>query len=309
MKTLKLFGMALIAILMCVNFTSCSNEDVVETQKSQKVTVSLGCVGEILDITHEPLSRAETPNLYTIIVYEGDYRYASGSFASKDNITIDLFQDKTYKFEVYYRYYSGTQSPTNQFTYELQSVTDVLPLLDFKKDDDYYYGLTEGYVPSLNESVEIYMKRMVFGLNVKAEGLSEGASLNVKFKSNEFSLTSASNEFDNIFSFQAGGARLLMENIYKGVYVDDEYVNYFSTISMKITLTRVDGIEENLGSHDIRIERNKKTYITIKVGNKDMATSNGFEIEIENDDMGDGNQYEFDVEEGTIIDTTINPTE
>ena len=51
MKTLRFIGMALFAVLMCVNFTSCSNDQNTPTTEEQEFyTVQIGMGGE-LDIT------------------------------------------------------------------------------------------------------------------------------------------------------------------------------------------------------------------------------------------------------------------
>ena len=46
MKTLRLIGMALMAVLMCVNFVSCSNEELTPDDPNQEkyITVGLACV-------------------------------------------------------------------------------------------------------------------------------------------------------------------------------------------------------------------------------------------------------------------------
>ena len=69
MKTLRFFGMALFAVLMCVNLASCSSDDIEpnESQKGKEVVVSLGFSGDF-EISESPLSRATSNDLYIVDV-------------------------------------------------------------------------------------------------------------------------------------------------------------------------------------------------------------------------------------------------
>lgn len=112
MRTLRMFGMVLLAILSCVNFTSCSSEhEVMVNDEEQEIyTVKLGWGGEILEVKDEPLSRVTTSDLYGIQVYstpneeleEGETAnwtaYAYGLFDDPESITINLLKGYKYKF-------------------------------------------------------------------------------------------------------------------------------------------------------------------------------------------------------------------
>ena len=114
MKAFRLIGMALVAMCFCMNFVSCSNEDVVapeDPQEEKYVTVGLGCTGEFLEFADSPMGRAATDELYGIQVYaltenesySGGYAstpYAYGVYTSLDNVKIRLLQGQKYKFKV-----------------------------------------------------------------------------------------------------------------------------------------------------------------------------------------------------------------
>ena len=310
MKTLRLIRMALFAVLMCVNFTACSSDDVVENQEPQKYTISLNCVGEILNVTQQPLSRAVSPNLYEFIIYEGSYpqlakRHAIGSFSSVDNISVELYSNKQYTFEVFYRY--STEEATNQFEYSPEEPESSFAGFSIKKDEDYYYGFLREYTPTSNGTIEIDMKRMVFGLEVTTEDLAEDASLNVAIGTVngvdwenyfDFELTSELT-FDKICAFNSTDINERLD-FYYGVYENGSPVDYFTEVYIKITLIRADGQDVKLGQYPIRIQRNKKTSVNIKVGDIDNVTLNGISIECENTEITSGNHYEIDGDEKTI---------
>ena len=126
MKIFKLICMALMAIMMCMNFTSCSNEEVIVPEDSQDdkyISVDLKCTGEFLEFSDSPMGRNTTEEWYGIQVYELEEHtmempdpenggshfdtyytnptpYAYGLFASLENVKIKLLEGKKYKFEV-----------------------------------------------------------------------------------------------------------------------------------------------------------------------------------------------------------------
>lgn len=118
MKSFKFVGMAIIAMVMGVNFVSCSSDDGVvaiepEVESPKEYTVSLGWKGEILNISDSPLTYATASNdLYGVQVYscpdikegnEGsDYQYynvyAYGLFDDVGKMNIKLLEGYQYKF-------------------------------------------------------------------------------------------------------------------------------------------------------------------------------------------------------------------
>ena len=311
MKILRMIGMALFAVLMCVNFASCSNEDEVESQETDKIKVSLGCTGEIIDITQEPLTRTETTSgIYTILVFSDDMVYAEGTFSSVENLSIELIASKTYNFEVKYKP-NSSDTPTDEFEYKTRrpSIESMMP---YYEESDLYYGLYEGYTPTVDGEVEIYMRRMSFGIKATVNNLVEGAKVNVILqrgnvtKKLNMELTKAKPSDEKTFTLAYGDYDKTFSKIYKGLGTKDNYVNYYEEANLHIVLTRIDGKEVALLNEPIIIERNKRSCITINIGNSASGTSNDFSITQEKEGMVDGNTYEVEGEEGTIVDTTIN---
>ena len=62
-----MIGMAMFAILMCVNFASCSNDGNEVPEQGKEIMVSLGFSGDF-EISESPLSRATSDDLYLIRV-------------------------------------------------------------------------------------------------------------------------------------------------------------------------------------------------------------------------------------------------
>ena len=196
MKTFRLIEMALLAVVMCVNFTSCSNEEVVSDEPTQDkyITVGLGCVRENIDITDSPLSRAAatTNDLYGIQVYtieegiEGEQAipYAYGIFNTLDNVTVKLLSQKTYKFRIsvvidgYSRMIGfshggiGADMSMGQFFYSTGTYLMLTSTRSYNVES--FYGELDNYTPVENENVTIETKRVSYGAKYIAENLSEG---------------------------------------------------------------------------------------------------------------------------------------
>ena len=158
------------------------------------------------------------------------------------------------------------------------------------------------------------MKRMVFGLNMEAVGLPEGASLTIQLDSdnrNPIILTSEASTFESIYSFYTEyGVKACTGDPYIGVYENEgeEPVDYYTNLSLSIILKRADQRLVNLGSHLIKVQRKKITNVTINVGNSANLTSNGLTIDTEEGgDLENGNSYDYDVDEGEFEDKTLNP--
>lgn len=307
--------MALIAILMNSNLTSCSKDNAAENREPQRLTIPLTCVGEILDVTHENLTRLgenSSSGDYEIYVYTSNgLTYASGVFDIINNITIELLDNETYRFEVIY-YPDRSWGASNKFTYNVSTPNEDYSIPGCYRDDDIYYGTLSGYSPNIDEGVEIYLKRMTFGLKLVAENLADGASIKTRLRRRPIMmvdtstpapdvLTNSSPECEKIYSFHEA----MWETVYNGTLKDDQYVNYNETADLQIILTRVDGIEVDLGTYDINIERNKKTCVNINVGDSDSIITNRISITLEDENITDGSQYNVDASEGTI---TESPT-
>jgi hypothetical protein len=322
MKTVRMIGLALFAILLCVNFTSCSSNDDVEPdapQKPKEYVVSLGFTGEI-SVSESPLSRASGNDLYGIQVYscpnlEGSTTYsyyAKGLFDDTSLMTLKLLEGYKYKFvatmvvdgknQICYNgcYLSPfNEELTNSFTYSLtdyifgldRGTTTLVNSLECKIPKvDRYYGETTDYIPAENSNVIINMKRTVFGAKFVADNLEEGTvSISMK-NATKVEITHPKTESEGIFTFSNVG----------DAYANDEYTE---TISTEIIWTKADGVVVPLGTHNITFKRNVLTTITIKVADATIENGIGITIDDEEKNMGEGDN--LTVENGEITDTTV----
>ena len=320
MKTFRLIEMALLAVIMCVNFTSCSNEEVVSDEPTQDkyITVGLGCVRENIDITDSPLSRAAatTNDLYGIQVYtieEGhgvvDVKpYAYGVFNTLDNVTVKLLSQKTYKFSIsvvidgYSRGFiftgSHEENNTNQFFYDVNgsiitSYTDNC-LIAFER----FYGELDNYTPVENENVIIETKRVSYGAKYIAENLSEGC---IDIDVAEYigdplysvNLTTTNYEKDNIYTFTD----------IRGAYYNNDYS---AEKNLTITWTKDNGEVVPLGTYTVTFKRNVKTTIRIKAG--DLSINKGITVTKEDTPFSD-DENEYIIEGGEIITVPVNSSQ
>lgn len=322
MKTLRLIGMALFAVLMCVNFASCSSEEDVELdvpQKPKEYMVSLGFTGEI-SVSESPLSRTEPEeknDLYGFMIYscpnvEGKTTYepyAHGLFDDITSLKVKLLEGYKYKFTTtmivngkkVIRDTSGSGSYTFPFIMNLAKdfyYSDAFKYyVECPQINDYeiytadrYYGETAGFIPSEeNSSVGIYMKRVVFGAKFVAENLTEGTLYVSLEKAPYIHLTPDENEYENIFTLRG----------IKTAYESDDYVE---DVKVNLKWKKEDEVYVPLGEHTISFKRNKLTTVTIKVA--DLSSDKNISIELEDEEMGEGDN--ITIENGKIIDTNVN---
>lgn len=316
MKTFRLIGMAVMAVLMCVNFTSCSSDDSdIEPsvpQKPKEYMVSLGFTGEIT-ISEGPLSRVSGNDLYGIQVYScpdssTDYaNYAYGLFDDVSSATIKLLKGYKYKFIAtmvvdgknkikksydgkYFQPFGYVTQPsiTNSFIYttkesliEAFGITDGYSYLSSDKEysrpnTDRFYGEQSDYVPTENGNISINMLRTVYGLKVIANNLTEG-TLNISMDgAPQMNVIYPNSEIEDIFTF---------------CYVSKAYSSdgYSETVATSFTWTRNDGVAIPLGTHDITFKRNKQTIVTVEIG--DASVDNDLNLSLESDGMTEGDKY------------------
>lgn len=218
MKSFKFIRTVLLTILMGISLASCRGEDDIvaiepETENPKEYIVSLGWIGEIINISDFPLTYSTGNNdLYGIQVHscpntddktQNYTPYALGLFNDVSNITIKLFDGYKYKFEATMAVdgkniipdYGGEhgyglpfQKPlTNSFKY---SSLEYFSTIGFyygtswstskewymkRPEMDRYYGELTDYVPSESGRVaNINMKRTSFGVKVIAEDMTAG---------------------------------------------------------------------------------------------------------------------------------------
>lgn len=325
MKTVRMIGLALFAILLCVNFTSCSSNDDVEPdapQKPKEYVVSLGFTGEI-SVSESPLSRASGNDLYGIQVYSCPNvdgattytKYAYGLFDDTSEMTIKLLEGYKYKFiatmvvDGKNKISHATETDIylapfkiNGSTSEYTKITNSFKITNI----EYFYGLDSGstgsqlghaagferyygscdYIVDDSKSVSIDMKKAVFGAKFIAEGLTEGVLTVKMYRTRDILITHPEASYENIFTFD------------KLSSTD----NYSEKINTVISWTKTDGVVVPLGTHYITFKRNVLTTVTIKVA--DVTTENGIGFELETTEMG---TEDITIENGEIVDTNVTP--
>ena len=315
MKTFRLIEMALLAVVMCVNFTSCSNEEVVSDEPTQDkyITVGLGCVRENIDITDSPLSRAAatTNDLYGIQVYtveEGKATpYAYGVFNTLDNVTVKLLSQKTYKFRIsvvidgYSRGFgfwvmgNGGLNHGSQFTYSTDAY--LATSSGYSWNFERFYGELDNYTPVENENVIVETKRVSYGAKYIAENLSEGC-IDINVTHGDYSLytvnlTTTNYENDNIYTFYD----------VSGAYYNNDYS---ANRNLTINWTKDNGEVVPLGTYTVTFKRNVKTTIRIKAG--DLSINNGITVTKEDTPFSD-DENEYIIEGGEIITVPVNSSQ
>ena len=316
MKTFRFLGIAIAALFMSVNFTSCNNEGITpEDQEEKYIEVDLACTGEILDITNSPLTKPvgdSNADVYHIKVYslqpkpgEPTYmesvQYAVGHFkTSLDGVKIRLLEGKQYKFEVtividedlYVDQYSS-----REFTYS----TNNDPSFWTPVTKEGYYGVLDSYSPVEGGSVIINTIRVSYGARFEAENLNEG-TLNVKVSSSSYggelysvSLTKENPVNEHIYSFSS-----CFDVWYS---YREGTVNFSRQKYLSINWTKADGSVVPLGNFNVTFERNVKTTIRIKA--EEAGSSNGITVIKETNPIVDGDK-EYVISGGTVTEVPVN---
>lgn len=330
MKTFRLIGMALVAMCLCMNFASCSNEDVLspeDPQEEKYVTVGLGCTGEFLEFSDSPLSRNTDEELYGIQVYalteNGGYSstpYAYGMFTSLDDVKIRLLKEQKYKFEVsvvinpfkkecdewfgyyyskYFEIYNTEFAYSASFTINCDYVRDNYNGGEKWKQYDYdrYYGMLDLYVPDENGYVEINTKRVTYGVKYETMGLNSEESVKIQV------LNGNKNLYDVVLGSESNESIYTFSTIAK---VWDAACNgpkdYTSDKKLTITWNKADGTSVPMGTYNVTFKRNVMTTIRIKAENLNM--DNGIKVFKEEVAMvPDDNVYE--IEGGTVTEVPV----
>lgn len=300
MKTFKMMAMALMAVAMCANFASCSNEDVASEEQNEYVTVKLGCGGEILDIKNSPLSRAgeetvldENDMLLLSITeleangyggYENKSSYAYAVMPYQSNLEFKLLKGR------YYRVYAsvivdgiergytlnnseykegGIVYESNGLFYEMGEVQNE------QYDYDRFYGMYNDFeaVEDANVSVDLY--RVAFGAKILSSGLAEGESLNIEVcRYQDYYETYEGDYTVNLDAPDAVDYRVRTVNYIDNAwncaiaYQCGEGEEYSEHKYLKITWNKLDsetGEFEaiNMGTYDVPFKRNANTTVTI----------------------------------------------
>ena len=320
--------------------TSCSEGDSVAPRPaSEEYTVSFSIGGEI-DVTTEPLSRAEaSTDAYALNVYydkEGDGVqndiYAYGLFDNVADMSITLLSNHKYKIyctlikdaknTIYYgqafnNAYSGYCYPfqtnasnstlisnsfiigTSTYFTGLGSSQTHLASVSSPSTSNYstyspnvnrFYGVTSDYVPVPNGTIDIYLKRVVFGAKFVVSGVQEG-TLTVRagdFYSYTYSKDNAGTE--RIYSFPDVA----------GVYGND--LPHVATIQMNYDSNR--GVLWDLSqSQNVQFKRNVMTTVNIQL-RPDLSGAN---LSITEEELNEENLIDLGLNTDGLIDIIVKP--
>lgn len=332
MKFIKNITTVLLAVLLCITIISCDRNSIIDSADGKMYSISLNMGGEILDVETSPLTRTSNSDLYGIQVYsapvsqEDNMGYtpcAFGLFDNIENLSINLLAGKKYKFVVtllidaknilaYYGHYYRTpfditdpykvSTPLNVFTNSIDcyftSLSSGRTELSFGSyyyshpTADRYYGELAGYEPSEGGSVNINLKRVVFGVKYIVQGMDEG-ELKVQLKdAPEITIDNSAKSTEKIIH--------TFENVL-GAYNSDNY-----TEKIPVTFLWNKGETEiPQGTYEFDFQRNKLTTITFKVMGESL--SSGLGINIESIEITNGEN--ITVEDGVVIETPINPSQ
>ena len=312
MRILRFIGMALFAVLMCVNFASCSSDDIEpnESQKGKEVVVSLGFSGDF-EISESPLSRATSNDLYIVDVRQYptatsvnvDGYYAYGLFDDLEAVKINLIEGETYCFfakiikdgklklkhdgNTYSNYpFITSLTLNNSFTYSKTSLdldrdqwvladgkTYYLPNITYYENEFY----NSRYTAVEGGSVTLDMKRWAFGAKFEAINLPEG-TLDISIV-DENSGVSPTITLDK--------TTLSKEDIF---YFPSQYSNESLDFNLSVIWTK-NGVTKDLGSPKISFKKNMVTTVKITVTKN---TENGISFVVDDSTMGNGDIYNVD---------------
>lgn len=322
MKTLRMIRMALFAVLMCVNFASCNNDEVVPNEPTQDnyITVGLNCVGEYLDITESPLSRTSEGDegetfliqIYLLNENGNPNPYAYGTFkGSLDEVTVKLLQGKEYMFRVAIAK-SELRSADNKIYYSSVELNDLSNISDQVSQYEAFFGELNNYTPSEGENVEINTKRISYAAKFVVENLNEGSVMvgvsNSYIGRFSVNLTPEVPTSDKIYSFYD------IYSAWKGISTqtgtDDtgkpiyEYKDYTSEKKLTVNWTKEDGTVVPLGIYKVTFKRNVRTTIRIDVANL-PSVSNGITVTREDTPILD-DENEYEIGGGEIVEVPVD---
>lgn len=344
-----MIGATLCALIACIAMTACSNENdnaPLGNEESDVYTVKLGMVGEILDITEEPLTRAAGDDLYGIQVYSCPANaettkwtyYAYGLFDDIENAEIKLLngykykfvstmvvdgKNKLYKNPGYWAPFSteGGTSPSllaeNVFNYEssiwMSGLTSGRSWLGTSTTSYLSYSIpnTERYYGELLDYVPVEGGTASIDMKRVSFGAKFIAQGNFKKTGGTLTINMKGAPLIEMVAKQGDTQEHKYEDIYTfsdvdGAYADDKYTE---TISINMNFTKDDGVVIPLGEHKITFRRNKKTVVTIKLTENTTGSALGFSIDATESTSLENMTEEGNVtvEDGAVTDTPVTP--
>lgn len=305
--------------------------------EEEYVTVSLGLDLVDLDVTYEPLTRAEENNdLYGIQVYSAvpttESRnwqpFAYGLFDNTDNLSINLLKGYEYKFvatmhkdgkeKIYHFVHNGYLHPfhVSNSTNAYMQISDVFTygLGELSGLDDGYTYLngSDGFETYYHPNIERYYGEL--------EGYTpgdKGGKAKIQLKRTSFGakyIAKGKNTNSGTLEILMKDAPQLnlnlaesnqVSDIYTFRYVSDAWLNnsYEEVIPVTLRLTREDGTAVPLGTHNLTFKRNATTVVNVNMDDASEAGGVGVEF-LESGELPEGD--EVTIEGGEIVDTEVN---
>lgn len=163
-----------------------------------------------------------------------------------------------------------------------------------------FYGETDQYVPVANGTVDIYLKRVVFGAKFVVTGVQEGSVL---VKCGDF--------FNQTYTADDAGTETLYT--FAGPYTCWKYEEdhpgetYSSSASVSINYTSDRGgtLWNLSNSRSVAFKRNVMTTVTINLS-PDLS---GAQFSFVEEPMGDDNDINIGIDGNTLIDINVNPND
>ena len=321
--------------------TSCETSSALPEQPTtptepEYVTVSLGVDFVDLDVTYEPLTRAqESKDVYGIQVYSAvpssdkyDWQpFAFGVFDSTDNLTINLLKGYEYKFVaamikdakeklIWHEYWDNDEYVDN---YEYFNSTI---------SDNFTYGISDAgstlgdghtFLPTSGNGWGNYHHPNVERYYGELEGYTpadNGGKAKIQLKRTSFGakyIAKGKNSKSGTLEILMDGAMQVNLNLAESNQVSDIYTfdnvyeawfdnNYSETIPVVLRLVREDGTTVPLGTHNLTFKRNATTVVNVSMDDASEASGVGVEF-LESGEMPDGD--EVTIEDGEIVDTEV----
>ena len=326
-------------LLMLSLATSCENssEQPNTPTEPEYVTVSLGVNFVDLDVTYEPLSRAQENNdVYGIQVYSavptsGEYDwqpFAYGVFDSTDNLTIDLLKGYEYKF-VATMVKDGKEKLVMEDRWENGEYVGkyfYCPFDSFISDNFTYgpedhwalqYGTSNlPYIDGYSAMVDHFNSERYYGELEGYAPVDNGGKAKIQLKRTSFGakyIAKGKNTTNGTLEILMDSAPQLNLNLAESNQCSEIYTfynlrdawlegNYSETISVLIRLVREDGSVVPFGTHNITFKRNATTVVNINTDSSGESSGVGVEI-VDGGEMPVGD--EITIKDGEIVDTEI----
>lgn len=320
MKLLKLLAMALMAIFVSINITSCSSNEesevlipVEDDEEYVEIPLKLS-IDASIDITDEPITRADYDNpVYAIDVKEINPNtsnlkdYAYGVFKSLDDVSIKVKKNREYKIEaiLLYDFFSRWEFRANDshdYVYH-KTYTDAfiyikdgffygithwfIPNTDYYSTDlvegDGFYGKLDKFSPSSNVTCSMELKRITSAVNIDIEGFTEGEI--------QCRLNSPHTNMELEYQLIPSNPKLSKMFVFEDFIINEEanvrlYIDYIPSVGERVSLVS--------GSYKFAKNKRKKIHIRLTDGGASDEVNTSFNITRENVEFTDESQIDLD---------------